>query len=168
MMEEGRRGHFTRRRVVLAAGAATVGSIAGCIGSNSDGGGDEQNDDTVEADASGEAESGLIVTDLSHPESVVYDQSVRLLITVENTEEDDVEQPISVRSDGDVVASTRVTLSAGATEQYEFNIPPRVFFSGSYDFTVETDDDSVQSSVAVQNPSPESINWNLSGNMIQR
>lgn len=153
-MIDGPTEKYTRRKLVLATGAVSASAIAGCLGSGSDGSGDGGSDDSDGSDSSSDESARVIIADLTHSESVVYDQSVQLFVTLENTGDAPAEQRVTVISGGESVTQTDVSLPAGTTEQYELRIPSESYFAGRYDFTVETADDSTRSSVTVENPNP--------------
>ncbi|AHF98295.1 hypothetical protein HALLA_04820 [Halostagnicola larsenii XH-48] len=122
-------GELTRRRVLAVAGATTMGSVAGCMGSGDDGPDGDAEDGGNESDGGGDGESDggdSTGTDDGADDAESADRTGTVLgdITVENLDDASHTIDVLVEFDGEIEAwSTEVLETNGDSTTLERNWP---------------------------------------------
>ncbi|QLD90377.1 hypothetical protein HWV07_15565 [Natronomonas salina] len=96
----------------------------------------------------------LVVSAVELPEIGSHDESLSGDIELHNRGDLTAEQSVTLSVDGDIVASREITLEGGNREDISMYIDEEVFFSGHYRVDIETEDDSVNRDIEIENPNP--------------
>ncbi|MCU4927058.1 hypothetical protein OB905_13900 [Halobacteria archaeon AArc-dxtr1] len=127
-----------------------TGLLAGCLGDDDengddDGNGDDANGDDENGDDNGNGEpeaASFDVDDLSPGDiTVPADEMVDVSATIANVGDEDGEQDIELRVDGDATDVQTVSLDGGDEETVEFDVDTSEHGSGEIEYGVYSDDD---------------------------
>lgn len=150
---------MNRRKFILAGGTVGLGAIAGC---SSEGGNPDSSTSTSTSTSSSTTSTttstgtaNFVLSDNSPKgDSFSVDEKVTFEAQLKNTGDAEGTQNIVFKTDGEVLVDENITLGPGESRPLSIPIEPDTFNAGTWNYSFESENDSIGSKVTITEPKP--------------